>query len=131
MRGKSTRAPLSLAVIFIIQYYSTMENKKKILISKWLIFVSLFSFFAILILGYTGFFPEFNSFNSYSTFETLFDLTICTLFLVGLYLGSRGLGVPLSFELFLKLLFSPPTKYILVPFLVLIVAKIIYLEIFW
>jgi len=105
-----------------------MNNNTKYAISRWLIFVS----FLVAISGVfytevaTKMFPGLKPFNPHSTVMDIVGFSLCVIFVTGLYLGSRGLGVPLSFNLFIKLLFSYPSRFILVPYLLLVVASIIY-----
>ncbi|MCP3901753.1 MAG: hypothetical protein GY707_18745 [Desulfobacteraceae bacterium] len=110
-----------------------MNNNTKYAISRWLIFIS----FLVAISGVfyseiaIEIFPNLKPLDPHSTTMDIVGLVLCVIFVVGLYLGSRGLGVPLSFKLFIHLLFSYPSRFILVPYLLLILASIIYYEVFW
>ncbi len=102
-----------------------MHDKTKYAISRWLIFISFL--FAISGVFYTevavNIFPDLKPLDSHSTIMDIVGLTLCIIFVTGLYLGSRGLGVPLSFKLFLHLLFSYPSRFILVPYSIEAVIK--------
>ena len=110
-----------------------MENTTKVLLSKWLIFISVF----VAISGeiyqevLTDVYPNLTKVDPHSTALGVFGIFMCAIFVTGLFLGSRGLGAPLTVGLFFKLLFSSPTKYIFVPYLILSAIGIIYLVFFW
>jgi len=76
-------------------------------------------------------FPNLNPLDPHSTMMVIVGLTLCAIFLMGVFLGSRGLGVPLSFNLLMHLLFSYPSRIILIPYILLIIGSIIYYEMFW
>jgi hypothetical protein len=113
----------------IVRDYFNMTDEKKIVVSRWLIF---FSFtLALLTEIITTLLPDENAFEPHSSAMTVVSLCLCALFVSGLYLGSRALGVPLTAGLFFQLIFSAPNRYIFVPYLFLVVAGILYLELFY
>jgi len=110
-----------------------MHNKTKYTISRWLIFIS--TLIAISGAFYSSIaveiFPNLKPIDPHSAILDIVGLTLCVIFLIGLYLGSRGLGVPLSFNLLIHLLFSYPSRIILLPYILLFIGSIVYHEIFW
>ena len=110
-----------------------MDDKLKYDISRWLIFISFFVaisaifYSEVIVVIYTDLSPL----DSHSLVLQLGGLILCLIFLSGLYLGSRGLGIPLSFKLLIHLLFTYPNRIILVPYLLFMVATIFYYELFW
>jgi hypothetical protein len=103
-----------------------MIGHNKITVGNWLIFASFTLALCLEIL--TTLLPEESLFAPHSLIMSLVGLCIGALLVSGLYLGSRGLGVPLTAGLFFTLIFSKPNRYIFVPYLLLVVAGIIYLE---
>lgn len=86
--------------------------------SRWLIFISLLisisgEFYSEIAVNM---FPNLKPLDPHSLIISLVGLTLCGIFIAGLYLGSRGLGEPLSFKLFIHLLFSYPSRFILAPY---------------
>ena len=108
-----------------------MEENKKVLISQWLIFLSALIAMSVALYDevLTGVYPTLPKIDPNSTLLTAVGLSISALIVVGLFIGSRGLDQPLSFRMFIKLLFSYPTKLILIPYLIFCVLTIIYFEI--
>ena len=107
-----------------------MEENNKLLLSKWLIFISVLIAMSIALYDevLTELYPALPAIDINSVLLTVVGLCISAFFVVGLFLGSRGLGQPLSFRIFIKLLFSYPTKLILIPYLLLYVLIIVYFE---
>ena len=110
-----------------------MDDKTKYDISRWLIFISFF----VVISGVfyseiaVSIFPNLKPLDPHSVVMDVVGLTLCVILVTGLYLGSRGLGVPLSIKLLIHLLFTYPTRIVLIPYLLLIVGSIIYYEFVW
>ncbi len=109
-----------------------MEDIQKYKTARWLIFASTFisMSFAIYDEILVGIFPSFEQVDPNSPYLIILLVILCSLYLSGIFLGSRGLGHKLSLGVFFHLSFSYPTRFILVPYLVLIVCQIIYLEFF-
>ena len=110
-----------------------MEDRTKVTYARWLIFIAVFVSMTMVV--YTEYlvdiYPNLKQFGPHSLFIDLLGLTLCAIFLTGLYMGSRGLGIPLSFGLLITLLFSNPSRIILVPYIILNVLAVIYYEFFW
>jgi hypothetical protein len=122
------------STLFVMKNESKkMNDQAKYKLSRWLIFISALTaisgqiYSEVIIEKY----PNFDLLNSYTFLVDSIGLTLCGVFLSGLYLGSRGLGVPLSAKLFFHLIFTYPTRIILVPYLFLALLSIIYYELFW
>ena len=110
-----------------------MTNTTKIRLSKSLIFVAVVTSISMLIYDevLTDIYTNLQPFGPKSGLADLVGIFLTVIFISGLYLGSRGLGVPLSFRLLITLLFSSPSKYILIPYLVISALIVIYYELFW
>jgi len=110
-----------------------MDDQTKYTASRWLIFLTIIIAFTaeisneISISYYNG--KEI--IDPHSIYTAIGGLCLCAMFLLGLYLGSRGLGLPLSFGLFFHLIFSKPSRYFWIVFLSLTIIAIIYHLIFW
>ena len=109
-----------------------MEDIKKYAVGRWFIFIAFFT--AISGAVYTDIlinvFPNLPPINPHSPVMDIISLSVCVLFVTGMYLASKGLGVPLSFKLFVHLLGTSPSRLVLVPYILAIFGSIIYLEFF-
>ena len=110
-----------------------MENSKKFILSRWLIFVATLA--SMVALAYSelivNYYPNLKPFDPHSTIADIIGVSICTILVVGLYLGSRGIGHHITLKYLFFLLFTYPNRIVLVPYLILIFVSIIYYEVFW
>lgn len=107
-----------------------MEGNKKILLSRWLIFISVFIAisFEIYNEALTVLSPSLPAIDINSPILTVIGLIVSIFFVAGMFFGSRSIGQPLSVGLFFKLLYSYPSKLILIPYIILGILTIIYLK---
>jgi len=133
IRAKKRPSPVSRPPLFVMKNESKkMNDQTKYKLSRWLIFISALTaifgqiYSEVIIEKY----PKLDILNSNSLLIDSIGLILCVVFLSGLYLGSRSLGAPLSAKLFFHLIFTYPTRIILVPYLFLALFSILYYELF-
>jgi hypothetical protein len=107
-----------------------MVSNKKILLSRWLIFISVFIAisFEIYNEALTVLSPRLPAIDINSPIITVIGLIVLIFFVAGMFFGSRSIEQPLSVRLFFKLLYSYPSKLILIPYIILGILTIIYLK---
>ena len=96
--------------------------EKKVRVGKWLIFIS--GMISAIIAIYTEMIsPEsFTDNDLNSPFMIILGLILSAIFIYGLYLGSRAVGIPLTVQRFFQLIFGFPCW---IPFAIYICALIL------
>ena len=110
-----------------------LESTKKFILSRWLIFIATLASMVALVYSelLVNYYPNLKPFDPHSNIADIIGVSICTIMVAGLYLGSRGIGQPITLKYLFFLLFTYPNRILLVPYLILIFVSIIYLEFFW
>ena len=109
------------------------NDQYKYKLSRWMIFISVLLSIIWQIYYEIGknSYTDISQFNPNYIVIAILGMIPCIVFIYGLFLGSRGLREPLTIKLFLHLIFSYPTRIILVPYLVLELILVFYYEILW